>query len=173
MTNLNASYTVGYNSPVVARASTNFTRPNDTTAYASGDLVANDTVAGSVVPMSFVISRLATSGVVINRIRIAKTGTGVTNASFRLHLFMDVPTVGAGDNAAIVFGGLASYIGQVDVTVGQVLSDGAKGFSDTTMRSILTFPAANNTLYGLLEARGIYTPVAQEVFTVTMECTLE
>jgi hypothetical protein len=32
-----------------ALASASFTRPADTTAYASGDLVANSTTAGSVV----------------------------------------------------------------------------------------------------------------------------
>lgn len=173
MTNLGAAYSPTYITPIVARAINSFTRPNDTIAYASGDLVANSTVAGSVVPVPFVISRSSTSGVSINRVRLAKSGTGITNASFRLHLFMDVPTLNSGDNAAISFGGLSNYIGQIDVTVGQALTDGAKGFSDNNVRSITTFPAAANTLYGLLEARGAYTPIAQEIFTITLECTLE
>ena len=35
--------------------SQSFTRPGDTTPYASGDLVANSTTAGSVVPLTFTI----------------------------------------------------------------------------------------------------------------------
>jgi hypothetical protein len=35
--------------------SASFTRPNNTTAYASGQLVANSTTAGSVAPMAFVL----------------------------------------------------------------------------------------------------------------------
>lgn len=173
MTNVASSYTVVYTTPIANNPLASFTRPNDTTAYASGDIVANSTAAGSVVPMSFTVGRFTGSGIFISRVQIAKSGTSTTNAAFRLHLFKDLPTVTSGDNAALAMGGLANYIGQVDVTVSQALNDGTKGFSDNTLRTIHTFPTTGGIIYGLLEARGIYTPVANEVFTVTLECTLE
>lgn len=142
-----------------------FTRPADTTAYASGDLVANSTTAGSVVPVT--ISN-ATSGPgyagVIKRIRVRKSGASATNATFRVHLFTSAPTVTSGDNAAIVMSvGSANYIGQYDIASMQTFTDGAAGFiaADTAIRSV--------TLYALLEARGAYTPANAEAFTISIE----
>lgn len=146
-----------------------FTRPADTTAYASGDLVANSTTAGSVVPLNF---QDASNGigrtVQIRRVRISKSGTSVTNASFRLHLFNVLPTVGSGDNAAIsISTGRAKYLGQVDVTVGQTFGDGAAGTATTEINCHPVGGATN--LYGLLECRGAYTPASAEVFSISIE----
>jgi hypothetical protein len=64
-----------------------FTRPADTTTYASGDLVANNTTAGSVVPLTFTaVTRSAGDSVRIERARINTSNALLTNASFRLHL---------------------------------------------------------------------------------------
>jgi hypothetical protein len=142
-----------------------FTRPADTTAYASGDQVANSTTAGSVVPMTFSpCTKGAGRSAQIRRVRISKTGTSVTNTAVRLHLFNVLPTVSAGDNAAITIAtGAAGYIGQVDVTIGQTFTDGAAGQAtcEVNVNSL--------TLYGLLEARGAWTPASAEVITVTLE----
>ena len=70
--------------------SASFTRPNDTTAYASGDLVANSTTAGSVVPLQIDLGNVAAVGHGITRItraRLTKSGTSPTNANFRIHLY--------------------------------------------------------------------------------------
>lgn len=146
-----------------------FTRPADTTAYASGDIVANSTTAGSVVPLNFPnVSNGIGRTVQIRRVRIVKSGTSVTNASFRVHLFNVLPTVGSGDNAAIsISTGAAKYLGQVDVTVGQTFGDGAFGAATT---EINCHPVGGaTTLYGLLECRGAYTPGNAEVFTISLE----
>lgn len=150
-------------------SSVSFTRPADTTAYASGDAVANSTTAGSVVPLNFPnCSNGVGRSLQIRRVRINKSGTGVTNASFRLHLFNVLPGVGAGDNAAIsITTGMARYLGQVDVTVGQAFGDGAAGQATTEMNCFPVGGASN--LYGLLEARGAYTPASAEIFTISLE----
>jgi len=149
-------------------SSAKFTRPADTTAYASGDLVANSTTAGSVVPLSFDVGRGPNGIFQINRIRINKSGTGVANCTLRVHLFSVLPTFGAGDNAAIsISTGAAGYLGQFDVVVGQAWTDGAGG----QLAAVLTaYPAVGTSLiYGVLEARGAYTPANAEVITVTLE----
>jgi hypothetical protein len=148
-------------------ASANFTRPADTTAYASGDLVANSTTAGSVVPLTFnECNRGQGIHGHIRRVRLITSNTSTTNASFRLHLFYASPTVANGDNGAILFNNALKYIGQVDVTVGQTATDGAAGSATTDM---MFNTNSGTTLYGLLEARAAYTPTSAEVFTAKLE----
>lgn len=146
-----------------------FTRPADTTAYASGDIVANSTTAGSVVPLNFPnCSNGIGRTLQIRRVRIFKTNTSTTNASFRVHLFNVLPTVTSGDNAALAIAtGGANYLGQVDITVGQGTGDGAAGQATTEINCHPVGGATN--LYGLLECRGAYTPGSAEVFTISLE----
>lgn len=151
-------------------AATQFTRPNDTTAYASGDLVANSTTAGSVAALQFTVARVAAGSGVIRRAKIKKSGTGVTNASFRLHLYTAAPTPSNGDNGAWLTSGAANWLGALDVTVDKVFSDGAAGTGTPLTGSDIAFAlASGQVVYGLLEARGAYTPTAQETFDVLVE----
>lgn len=156
--------------PAIITGST-VTRPADTTAYASGDLVANSTTAGSVTPISFASVVLAEGGCVrVERARLFKTGTSTTNASFRLHLFNATPsTIANGDNAAFLTA-RAGYVGALDVTIDRAFSDGSHGagISLTGSPMTLTIPSGT-TLYGLLEARGAYTPASAEVITAVLE----
>lgn len=154
-----------------ARPSANFTRPADTTAYAVGDLVANSTTAGSVAAMQFTAARVAAGSFMLRRCKIAKSGTGVTSALFRLHLFTAAPaTVTNGDNGAFSVSGVADYLGAFDVTVDRAFTDGAAGVGVPVSGSEITVKlASGQIIYGLLEARGAYTPGNAEVFTVTLE----
>jgi hypothetical protein len=100
-------------------------------------------------------------------VRIAKTGTSITSASFRVHLFTASPTVANGDNGVFSTNNAATYLGSVDVTVGQAFTDGASGAATTEINFA---PASNgHTVYGLIEVRAAYTPSSAEVFTVTLE----
>ena len=144
-----------------------FTRPADTTAYASGDLVANSTTAGSVAAMAFTAGQASNTSFQVRRVRIIKSGTGVSNASFRLHLYSASPTAANGDNAAWSTDKAANYLGSVDVTVDKAFTDGAAGQATTEINA--RGAAGGNTIYGLLEARGAYTPGSAETFTVRLE----
>src|SRR3954454_3106231 len=152
--------------------SDNFTRPNDTTAYASGDLVANSTTAGSVTPLTFPLTfKSGTGQTVILRARLSKSNTTPTNATFRLHLYEASPTVANGDNGAWSTSGAAGYLGFIDIATLLAFTDGCANFgaaaSGAEMRLRLT---SGSTLFGYLEARAAYTPAAQEVFTVKLGC---
>ncbi len=160
--------------PVIAglsqRVSATVTRPADTTAYASGDLVANSTTAGSVTPMQFTVAQWAGGTGMIRRARIRKTGTSITNASFRLHLYNVSPTPANGDNGAFSTNQAANYVGALDVTMTQAFTDGASGNGVPLVGSEINFDLPSGTvLFGLLEARGAYTPASAEVFTVELE----
>lgn len=150
-----------------------FTRPANTTPYASGDCVANSVTAGSVTPMPFTAARVAAYGGRIVRARLSKTGVSVTNAQFRLHLYNASPTVANGDNDAFSTtgaGATPTHIGSVDITMAQAFSDGAWGAGAPADGGQIDFKlASGTTLYGLLEARAAYTPGSEEQFSVTLE----
>ena len=167
--------TVSNNSEVKLSAS--FTRPANTTAYVAGYLVANSTTAGSVTPLSFANAvRNAGDCVRIERVRINKNGTSLTNASFRLHLFEASPTVTVGDGAAFNASGVLAtnnvlnYAGSFSSTLATSGSDGATGNAVPLVGSAITVsPTSGTTIYGLLEATAAYTPVSGEAFTVVLE----
>jgi hypothetical protein len=155
----------------VANPTANFTRPSDTTAYASGDLVANSTTAGSVVAMTLTIARVAAGSAMLRRLKLHKSGTSVTNASFRVHLFRaDPSTVTNGDNGAFSVSGVADYLGAWDVIVDRAFTDGAAGFGVPLYGSEQTIKLESGTdVFALIEARSAYTPASAEVFTITAD----
>lgn len=157
-------------------AATQFARPTDTTAYASGDLVANTTVANTVTPLTFTVARIPAGSGMIRRAKIKKSGTSVTNAQFRLHLYSAAPVqtgaggAGTGDNAAFSTDGAANYLGALDVTVDRAFTDGAVGTGLPVVGSEITFKlASGTTIRGLLEARAAYTPGNAETFDISLE----
>lgn len=151
----------------VTRSSATFNRPNDANVYASGDLIANSTTLGSVLPLTFALSRLPGFGGMIRRARLRKTGTSITNALFRLHLYSALPTPANPDNGVWSTDKALNYIGAIDFTVDKAFSDGASGNGVPLVGSEIIFTA--DTYYGFLEARGAYVPVANETFDLSLE----
>lgn len=156
----------------VVLVSNTITRPADTTAYASGDLVANSTTAASVTPFSFggAIRAGLNNGFRIEEVRLRKSTTSTTNASFRAHFYRASPgTPTNGDNGAWLTSG-ANYVGGFDITCDRVFSDGAFGRGVPLVgSSLLMMPTSGSTLFALLEARGAYTPGNAETFTLDIE----
>lgn len=154
--------------------SASFNRPADTIAYALGDLVANSTVAGSVVPMTFKIARIQGGCGVIRRVRLQTSNPSLSNAQFRVHLFQDLPAVTGGDNAALAANGIAKrHFGTFDVTLVNVHSDGAGGAGPPVTGAEVAFDLdpGKDTVYALLEARAAYAPLSGETFKLFLEVT--
>lgn len=157
-----------------------FTRPADTTAYASGDLVANSTTAASVVALSWVIGSPDTRKGFVRRVRMYSDQNNTTNASFRLHLYSTNPVATAptnGDNGALAVATVginASYLGSVDITLDRVINTAdAWGVGVPGAGAEVNYDIGSaTTLYGLLEARAGYTPASAEVLTVVPEIHL-
>jgi hypothetical protein len=158
-----------------------FTRPNNASAYSSGQLVANSTSAGSVVPMTFSVSGQSMPGQFrLTRLRLAKSGTTATNAQFRVHLYQGATATTSGIVCANGDGGnwstsqALNYLGSIDVTSMKAFTDGCCDVGDDAANSEhLIRLAAGVQFYALLEARAAYTPVALEVFTLTLEMVEE
>jgi hypothetical protein len=151
------------------KVSASLTRPADTNVYAVGDLVANNVTAASVVALTFAnVVRVPGGGGMIRRARLKKSGTSLTNASFRLNLYSTAPTtITNGDNGVYSTSGVADFIGSLFFTLDRAFTDGAAGFSTAEIN--LDLPSTNKDIYGLLEAQGIYTPVSAETFAVDLE----
>ena len=159
---------------VIVAASSTIARPGDTTAYASGDLVANSVTAGSVAALQFTTAARISGGTGrVMGARIQKSTASATNAAFRLHLFDTIPTfTSAGDNSAIstvVQASAKGYIGYIDITAMTGFADAAWGTGAAdNARGQLPFKAVAQILYGIVEARGAYTPGNAEVFTISL-----
>lgn len=147
------------------------TRPADTTAYAIGDLIANSTTAGSVVPITLSgMSRVNTGQGRIERVRLSSSSTAV-GMTIRVHLYNTSSiTVSNGDNGAWLTSN-SNYIGAFDVTIDRAFTDGASGSGIPLTGGSITFQAGAGitTLYALLEARSAFTPTSGCVFTLRSE----
>lgn len=157
--------------PTTVVPSSSFTRPADTTAYAVGDLVANSTTAGSVVPLSWGITRVDAGSAWVRRARLQKSSTSVTNAQFRLHLYNTSPTPDNGDNGSWSTNQSANYLGYMDFILTEVFNDGTAGNAVPEVGTEINFVLdSGRSIYGLLEARAAYTPASGEIFQVKLEC---
>lgn len=154
---------------IEAAASAAMTRPNDTTAYAANDAVANSTTSGSVTPFTFTVSDVNDDPVTIERLRLSTTDTGAQGKNLRIWLFQAAPTPGAGDNAAFTVP-KAGFIGTMSGTL-RATSDGAVGIfvPDEGSRIIAKPVSGAATVRGLLQTLEAFTPVAQSTWTPTVE----
>jgi hypothetical protein len=149
-----------------------FTRPNNVTAYAVGNLVANSVTAGSVLPLSLVFGNTFPKGQArITRARLSKSGTLATNANFRIHLYAVSPVAANGDGGAWSSDNAANWLGNIDVTSMLAFTDGCAGTGSAAAGSEMLL-RTNTPIFALVEAKAAYVPAANEVFTLTLE-TLE
>jgi len=149
-----------------------FTRPADTTAYASGDLVANSTTAGNVTAVELrAVGAYPQGASIVRRAILRKSGTGITNAAFRIHLYRTATITAAnGDNGAWSTNQVANYLGGFAVTLDRAFTDGAYGAAVPVVgQEVMIRLSEGQSVYALVEARGAYTPVSAEVFTIGLD----
>jgi len=183
--NANGQATMAASSPVVIASnqsqvpvdtivtpSNSFTRPANTTAYASGQLVANSVTAGSVVPLSWTAARVSGGNFYIRRVRMTLSSKSVTLTSFRIHFYTVTPTIANGDGAAWSTT-LANYVCKMDVPVAswEAGTDVSIGFGLPTSGdgNECNVVASTQTLFALVEARAAYVPASGETVTVIPE----
>ncbi len=156
--------------PAIVTGSTT-TRPNDTAPYAFGDLLANNTAAGSVTYPTITVAKAVDQPFTMYMMRLTKSGTGISNSIFRVHLFNTQPTVSNGDNGAFLTNNVAGWVGAFDVTIDLAFTNGASGRGGPSKGAVIeALPVSGaQTLYYLIEVRGAYTPIANEIFTPIIE----
>ena len=117
------------------------------------------------------MARVAGGSFMLRRCKLHKSGTSITNASFRVHLFRAAPaTVTNGDNGAFSVSGVADYVGAFDVIMDRAFTDGAVGFGVPVAGLEMSLDlASGTTLVWFVEARGAYTPASAETFTLSLD----
>lgn len=156
---------------------TAFNRPANTTAYTAGDLVADTVTAGSVAVVAIPNAvRAAGEFLRVERVRLRKSGTGLTNASFRVYLCRALPAFSVGDNGvlntagALAIDDVVYVVGWFDVVMDRSATAGARGVAAPNVGAAVTLsPSSGTTLYAIIEALGAYTPVSAETFNMTLE----
>lgn len=151
--------------------STTLTKVSGTTAYASGDLIANHATAASVVPLTFTDATVRVPGeIAIWRARLIKSSPVVTNGSFRIHFFNASPAFDNGDNGVFsVTGDGTSWIGACDIvqsTFAALYSAAAVGDGKPVNTDFAVGYLTTANMYGAIEARAAYTPITLETFIV-------
>lgn len=162
---------------MIITPSDSFTRPANTTAYAAGDLVANNTTAGNVVPLTFSVAALGKGNGIIRRLRLYKDDETTTAAIFDVHLFSQAPTVTNGDNGVFAVDTSRYFLGTISVD----MSSGAFATSGDLAKAVAVSPEiqfdlrsvneAERRLYAFIEtgSGGSYSPASGELFEVTLE----
>ncbi len=148
------------------------TRPNDTNAYAAGDVINESTSAGTVFTFSNCARFTGGSGI-INKATIDDGAYVATTLQSELWLFS--ATVGV-DNDNAVFtptdAELATRVAVIPIGTAYV-GDATAGVGGNVA---LTSGVVNESfkcnadahLYGVLVARNAYVPVTNETFNVTL-----
>lgn len=147
------------------------TRPADTTAYASGDLIANSTTAGSVVLPTCVVARFAAGSGLLTRFRLyTNVTTGWGSAVITINLWSAQPTYTNGDNGAYaVATGAAGYLGQTQVTLTQ-FGDGAAGQGAISVGNFAGLKlASGQVIYWDMQVAAALTPISGQTFTLVPE----
>lgn len=149
-----------------------FTRPNDTTAYAIADAIANSTTAANVSPLVFggMASAPGGTGLVTN-VLIWKSTATITNASFRLYLLTARLTAAFADNAAfnLTYQDLPKVAGVLDFLLRTEGGSATVAYAwDDSRRIDYQCDGADTSLYGYLAAEAAYTPGGLDQFYVRL-----
>lgn len=147
-------------------SSVTITRVNDTNAYAAGDVIGPAT--GSTAARTF--SKVAPSGggaVLIRSttLEIDASAVIVSETSYTLHLYSDVPPSALGDNVAwdLPAGDRGTYLGSL--ALGTPADIGSSLFIAVDgINKAIVLPGEN--LYAYLVTVGGYTPTASRVFRI-------
>lgn len=157
---------------ITPQAGFQLTRPADTLVYASGDAVANATSSAAFITVSDLASVDGGSGVILGA-RLVKSGSGTTNADFRLHLFRTYAGAAPNDNVAFApsAADVRQHLGFVDFFVSNSISlNGNVIYQGVLSRSVISFNLDTfKTATAVLEARGAYTPTSAEIFDVDFD----
>jgi hypothetical protein len=153
------------------------TRPADTTAYTSGDSVANSTSAPT--PIEF--TGLGRSGVftgTLYGVEMDDQNNAGTPGEFELWLFSSSPTI-ANDNAAaaISWAASATLVAVVPLYASYLVNAGSgnagvRRYESAAPIGRLYATDANGSLWGALVARSSYTPLSAEIFRITVRAEI-
>jgi hypothetical protein len=148
--------------------SNTITRPDNTTAYSANDVIGTSSSAN--IEFANVIGFKGESFFIAGAwlmIPINAVPSGMD--AFRLHLYNAEPADIA-DNAAynLPLADRSKYLGYIDFEAPIDLGDTLYA-QVNNINHMRKFTSDSNTIYGILETIGAYTPAAETVYTVGLE----
>jgi hypothetical protein len=160
---------------MILKATATLIRPENTTAYASGDEISNSATAENAIPLVFsnLTETMYGSGKILKA--IIHTNTQGFNGDVRLYLFNEPPAM-SGDNApyAIKSADANSFLGFIGWTTSYLSPTGSQvsiNVNATSSQVILSKDRdGGNPVYGVLVANGAITHASGQQFTVTLFC---
>jgi hypothetical protein len=155
---------VGYR---LVQASTSFTRPNDTTAYTTGDAVTNSTSAPVVFQLDLgALGAVAGQQIEVRKLSVVSSVKGAALPLFNVFL-SNVTFTATNDNSPL------------DITDAVMEADGSWFVCDVqnstlsnarcsyvNVPSPMVLAAADTKLYGTIQTAIAYTPASAEKFTI-------
>lgn len=155
---------IGY---TLKKVSANFTRPADTTQYAIGDAISNSTSAPVVFQLDL-SSVGAVNGQSVEIRKIAVISSAKQSTLPLVNIYLSSATFTAtNDNSALDIDDTTMEAGGAWFTCDEqnyTASNSRVAKSNSNCPMVLA--AADNKLYGILQAANAYTPVSGEKFTI-------
>lgn len=154
----------------VVQSVATITRPADTIAYASGDVVADSTTAASVLKFPAVCGD--GGGAVIRSAMFSSSIVPATKLSADLFLFHTAPASYGNDNEAFALSDadLLNCVGVISLDGTVAANVKVSTLNCVVINQGLAMPvkslATDRALYGVLVARNGYTPGSGEVITI-------
>ena len=152
----------------------NKTRPNDGTAYAAGDVVAESTSAATVWTFTACASGNGKGGTIVSAVMIESVAQA-TKPDLELWLF-DTTITTQNDNVAWAptDSDMEKCVGVIDLPAALYKTASGNGVIDRQGLNLQFNAAASDTnLYGVLVVRNAYTPVALEKIVIRLKIARE
>ncbi|MGB6176254.1 MAG: hypothetical protein WBF43_07935 [Methylocella sp.] len=146
------------------------TRPANTTAYATNQLIASSTAAGSIAVPSFQIASNS-GGVILSRLRLeTNVAAGWNGINLSVNLWSATPTYTNGDGASYaVAAGSANWLANFLISLIQ-FGDGAAGAASLTGANEMALKLASGmSVFWDIQILGAATPISGQTFTLTGE----
>lgn len=155
----------------IASPTSVLTRPANTTAYTTGNLLASNTTAGSVVVPSFTAAGgAAGSGSLLSFRLLSNKTSGMGGVSFAVEFWSAAPTFTNGDGGAYaVATGGAGWLGSATVANMVQVGDGAHGVAVPDTVAAIDFALASGTsIFWTLQVTSSagFTPASGQTFSL-------
>lgn len=168
----NTLVTASSNTAVNVNAS--LTRPANVTAYTANTAVCASTTV-VCVPLSFSIGLTPGGTVTIQQVKLTKSGSATTSATFIVWLYNASPTVSTTIKDNVAYTGpfaadWANWIGSATCSTAISGSDSNVFYDCTLSQNVLLGKSATSaqTIFALIEVTGAWTPASAEVLQVAL-----
>lgn len=157
----------------VVRVDAEFTRPANTTAYSTGDVVSNSASATTLVDLSNAV-RVNGGDAYIVAVRVTTDKKSITPV-LRVHFANASDITVSADNAANrgpLYADTAKYLGYIDLPALATPADTANATASTAANNAVRLPVvaggSTRSLFAWVETRNNFTPASGQKTTITV-----